>query len=322
MSDYYDVLGVARDAPEKEIRQAYRRLARQYHPDVNKSDAAAEEKFKEINEAYGVLSDADSRKKYDRYGENWRHADDYEKASAHGRPAGGGFRWQTVDGAGIGDLFAGRGGGRFQDVGGGRGFRFDDLFRAGRGSARRPPPEYPVEVTLDEAFRGATRTIRTGDGRTLEVKIPPGVDQGSRVHIGSGAEQGGDFYLVVSVLEHDRFRREGRDLYVEVDLPVDDAVLGAEIPAPTLSGQVALTVPPNTPNERRFRLSGQGMPVLGNTTAGAPGNKNAGRGDLYVTVKTRLPAEPSAAEIELFRQLREIRIGRFAADEPRRAASE
>lgn len=327
MSDYYDVLGVARDAPEKEIRQAYRRLARQYHPDVNKSDAAAEEKFKEINEAYSVLSDADSRKKYDRYGENWRHADDYEKASAHGRAGGGGFRWQTtVDGADFGDLFAGRGRGRFQDFGGGRGFRFDDLFSADRGSARRPPPEYPVEVTLDEAFRGATRTLRAGDGRTLEVKIPPGVDQGSRVHIASGAEQGGDFYLVVSVLEHDRFRREGRDLYVEVDLPVDDAVLGAEIPAPTLSGQVALTVPPNTPNERRFRLSGQGMPVLGSNTAGAPGNKNAGRGDLYVTVKTRLPAEPSAAEIELFRQLREIRIGRFAADgspgQPGRAASE
>ena len=327
MSDYYNVLGVARDAPEKEIRQAYRRLARQYHPDVNKSDAAAEEKFKEINEAYSVLSDADSRKKYDRYGENWRHADDYEKASAHGRAGGGGFRWQTtVDGADFGDLFAGRGGGHFQDFGGGRGFRFDDLFRADRGSARRPPPEYPVEVTLDEAFRGATRTLRAGDGRTLEVKIPPGVDQGSRVHIGSGAEQGGDFYLVVSVLEHDRFRREGRDLYVEVDLPVDDAVLGAEIPAPTLSGQVALTVPPNTPNERRFRLSGQGMPSLGNSTAGVPGNKNAGRGDLYVTVKTRLPAEPSAAEIELFRQLREIRTGRFAADgspgQPGRAASE
>ena len=322
MSDYYDVLGVARDAPEKEIRQAYRRLARQYHPDVNKSDAAAEEKFKEINEAYSVLSDADSRKKYDRYGENWRHADDYEKAGAHGRAEGGGFRWQTVGDADFGDLFAGRGGGRFQDVGGGRGFRFDDLFRADRGSARRPPPEYPVEVTLEEAFRGATRTLRTGDGRTLEVKIPPGVDQGSRVHIASGAEQGGDFYLVVSLLEHDRFRREGRDLYVEVDLPVDDAVLGAEIPAPTLSGQVALTVPPNTPNERRFRLSGQGMPVLGSNTAGAPGNKNAGRGDLYVTVKTRLPAEPSAAEIELFRQLREIRIGRFAADRPGRGASE
>ena len=322
MRDYYDVLGVARDAPEKEIRQAYRRLARQYHPDVNKSDAAAEEKFKEINEAYGVLSDADSRKKYDRYGENWRHAEEYEKAGAHGRACGG-FRWQTtVDDADFGDLFAGRGGGRFQDVAGGRGFRFQDLFSAGRESARRPPPEYPVEVTLDEAFRGATRTLRPGDGRTLEVKIPPGVDQGSRVHIASGAEQGGDFYLVVSVLEHDRFRREGRDLYVEVDLPIDDAVLGAEIPAPTLSGQVALTVPPNTPNERRFRLSGQGMPVLGSNTAGGNGNKNVGRGDLYVTVKTRLPAEPSDAEIELFRQLREIRTGRFAADAPGRAASE
>lgn len=296
MSSYYEVLGVARDAPEKEIRQAYRRLARQYHPDVNQNDAAAEDKFKAINEAYSVLSDADSRAKYDRYGENWRHAAEYEKAGASG--VGGGFRWHTTgDSAVSGDLFGP--GGRFQDLGRGRGFRFEDLFRP----ARRPPPEYPVEVTLEEAFRGATRTLSIPDGRTLEVKIPPGVDQDSRVHIAPDAGPESDFYLLISVLEHHRFRREGRDLYAEVELSVDDAVLGAEIPAPTLSGQVALTVPPNTPNERRFRLSGQGMPPR----PGAAGHQNAGRGDLYVTVKLRLPAAPSNAEIELYRQLREIR---------------
>ena len=296
MSSYYEVLGVARDAPEKEIRQAYRRLARQYHPDVNQNDAAAEDKFKEINEAYQVLSDAEARAKYDRYGENWRHAAEYEKAGARG----GGFRWHTTtgDGAGFGDLFGP--GGRFHDISSGRGFRFEDLIRP----ARRPPPEYPVTVTLEEAFRGATRTMRLDDGRTLEVKIPPGVDQGSRVHIAPDAGPEGDFNLAVSVLEHHRFRREGRDLYIDADLSVDDAVLGAEIPVATLSGQVTLTVPPNTPNERRFRLSGQGMPPL----AGASGAKNAGRGDLYVTVKLRLPAAPSAAEIELYRQLREIRV--------------
>ena len=298
MSSYYEVLGVAKDASEKEIRQAYRRMARQYHPDVNQNDAAAEDKFKEINEAYHVLSDADARAKYDRYGENWRHAEEYEKAGAHRGAAGGGFRWRTTtgDGADFGDLFGP--GGRFHDISSGRGFRFEDLIR----NARRPPSEYPVEVTLEEAFRGAARTLRLDDGRTLEVRIPPGVDQGTKVHIADAGPEG-DFNLAVSVHEHPSFRREGRDLYTEIDLFVDDAVLGAETPAPTLAGQVALTVPPNTPNGRRFRLSGQGMPPL----AGAAGPPNAGRGDLYVTVKLRLPAAPSAAEIELYRQLREIR---------------
>ena len=307
MSNYYDVLGVAKDATEKEIRQAYRRLARQYHPDVNKNDPTAEDRFKEVNEAYGVLSDEDSRKKYDRYGGDWRHAE--ERGPASGRaPNGGGFRWAS-GGGGFEDLFANFGGGRgtrFQDFGGG-GFRFDDMFDAGRGQARRrPPPEYPVEVTLEEAFHGASRTLRLNDGRTLEVKIPPGVGQGSKVHIASGDEEGGDFNLVVSVLEHDKFQREGRDLYAEVDLEVDGAALGAEILAPTLTGKVALTVPPNTPNERRFRLSGLGMPSL---------SGNGNRGDLYVTVKLRLPDNLSEDELELYRRLRELRMERSAIND-------
>ena len=304
MSNYYDVLGVAKDATEKEIRQAYRRLARQYHPDVNKSDPAAEDKFKEVNEAYGVLSDEDSRKKYDRFGDNWRHVEEHGPASSRGSN-GGGFRWASGD-SGLDDLFANFGQGRgtrFQDFGGG-GSRFDGLFDAGRGQARRRPlPEYPVEVTLEEAFHGASRTLRLNDGRTLEVKIPPGVDQGSRVHIASGGEEGGDFNLIVSVMGHDNFQREGRDLYSEVDLEVDDAVLGTEILAPTLTGKVALTVPPNTPNERRFRLSGLGMPAL---------SGKGKRGDLYVTVRLRLPADLSDDELELYRRLRELRTERSA----------
>ena len=306
MSNYYDLLGVSKDASEKDIRQAYRRLARQYHPDVNRDDAAAEEKFKEINEAYGVLSDDDSRKKYDRYGDNWRRADEYEAASAKGR-ANGGFRWtsDTVDFDDVFANFGGRTGNHPQNFGNRGSVRFDDLFNAGRSaSRRRPPPEYPVEVTLEEAFHGATRTIRTNDGRTLEVKIPAGVDQGSRVHIGSGGDEGKDFYLVVSLLNHDKFTRKGRNLYTEVEIPLDDAVLGAEILAPTLTGQVALNVPPNTPNERRFRLSGLGMPPL---------SGNGRRGDLYVSVKVRLPAELSDEEVALFRRLRELRLEHSAA---------
>ena len=306
MSNYYDVLGVAKDATEKEIRQAYRQLARQYHPDVNKNDPTAEDKFKEVNEAYGVLSDEDSRKKYDRYGDNWRHVEERVPESGHG-PNGGGFRWSSSDSS-FEDLFANFGGSRgtrFRDFGEGAS-RFDGLFEPGRSRARRrPPPEYPVEVTLEEAFHGASRTLRLNDGRALEVKIPLGVDQGSKVHIASGGEEGGDFNLVVSVLEHGKFRREGRDLYAYVDIEVDDAVLGTEILAPTLTGKVVLNVPPNTPNERRFRLSGLGMPALS-----GKGN----RGDLYVTVRLRLPAGLSEDELELYRRLRELRMERSSAD--------
>ena len=295
MSNYYEVLGVSKDASDKEIRQAFRRLARQYHPDVNKNDAAAGDKFKDINEAYSVLSDEDARKKYDRYGDNWKHADQFTQA---GRSPGGGVQWTFSDGAGE---FPGHGGRGMEDI-------FGGLFGAGPPRARswRPPPaEYHAEISLEEAFKGTTRTLRTQDGRSLEVKIPAGVDNGSRVHLAPDGPQGSDYYLVVSVADHPRFKREGRDLYVDVDLEVDDAVLGAEIRAPTLTGQVALTVPPNTPNERRFRLSGLGIPSL---------SGGEGRGDLYVTAKLRLPANPSEDEVELFRRLRELRDDRSAVN--------
>ena len=247
MADFYEVLGVHKNASDKEIRQAYRKLARQYHPDVNKTDASAEERFKEINEAYSVLSDEESRKKYDLYGENWRHAED------GGTPPGGQrprrtYTW-TSDNSDYDDIFANFAGRNRSPFGGfdNAGPSFEGFFGASERQVRRPSPEHPVEVTLEEAFHGATRTLRLTDGRTLEVKIPAGVDDGSRVHIASGGATGGDLYLKVSVLEHATFRRDGRDLYTEIDLDVDDAVLGSEIVAPTLTGKVALTVPPLTP---------------------------------------------------------------------------
>ncbi len=295
MSNYYDVLGVSKDASEKDIRQAYRRLARQYHPDVNKNDAAAEDKFKEINEAYSVLSDEDSRKKYDQYGDNWKHADQFRHA---GPPPGGGVRYTFVDGDDANSGFGGRGMGGI----------FGDFFGAGssRGRTWRPPPtEYHAEISLEEAFHGTGRTLRAQDGRSLEVKVPAGVDNGSRVHIAPDGPQGSDYFLVVSVADHPKFKREGRNLFVDVDLPVEDAVLGAEILAPTLTGQVALTVPPGTPNERRFRLSGLGMSAL---------SGGGGRGDLYVTAKLRLPVNPSDEELDLFRRLRELRLDRSKAN--------
>lgn len=298
MTDYYDILGVSRSATEKEIRQAYRKLARQYHPDVNKNDAEAEEKFKDINEAYSVLSDEESRKKYDLYGKDWR------QASEHG-PRGAGdfgrsYRW-TTNGDDFEDLFGNFRSGPenpFQNAGSSRGVRFEDLFNTGRRQTSRPPPEYPVEVTLEEAFHGATRTLRLNDGRNLEVKIPVGVDDGSKIHIASGGDEGRDFNLLVSVMEHAAFQREGRDLFAEVEIDVDDAVLGTELVAPTLTGKVALTVPPGTPNERRFRLSGLGMPAL---------SANGRRGDLFITVKLRIPSDLTEEEVALFRRLRELR---------------
>ncbi len=294
MSNYYELLGVPKDASEKDIRQAYRRLARQFHPDVNRNDASAEEKFKEINEAYGILSDDDSRRKYDRYGDNWRQADQFNQAGS----SPDGVRWTFMEGDDMVSAYGGRSG-----VGG----MFGDLFNTGspRTRAWRPPPaEYHAEVSFEEAFHGSIRNLRTQDGRTLEVKIPAGVDNGSRVHISPDGAQSADFYLVVSVSEHPKFRREGNDLFTEVDLQVDDAVLGAEILAQTMTGQVALTVPPNTPNERRFRLSGMGMPSLSGSIR---------RGDLYVSVKLRLPTNPSDEEVDLFQRLRELRTERSAA---------
>ena len=190
MSNYYDVLGVGKTATEKEIRQAYRRLARQYHPDVNKSDSAAEDKFKEINEAHSVLSDEDSRKKYDRFGDNWRQADQYSQPQ--GAP-GGGVRWTVMDGDDAYSPFGGPGG------------AFDGFFgaRPTRSRVWRPPPaEFHTSVSLEEAFQGGSRNLRTQDGRTLEVSIPAGVDNGSRVHVSPDGPQGADYYLVVSVRDH------------------------------------------------------------------------------------------------------------------------
>ena len=293
MADYYDTLGVPRGASEKDIRSAFRRLARKHHPDVNDSDPASEEKFKEINEAYTVLSDTESRRKYDRYGNDWKHADQYDQASR-----GRGFNFSTSRG------------------GGGRGRIFDQFFGGRGGRDFRPPPaEFPVEVTLEEAFSGAARRLQLQDGRRLEVKIPPGVDNGSRVHISTDRSHGGDFYLIVSVKDHGRFRRQGKDLFVEVEVALDDAVLGGELTVPTLTGRLALAIPKGTQNGRRFRLAGQGMPAL-NNSANNPGSDVGHRGDLFATVKVKLPTDLTDDELELFHQIRAKRVGAQTPSEP------
>jgi curved DNA-binding protein len=307
--DYYKILGVERNAAEKEIKRAYRQLARKYHPDVNPGDRKAEERFKEINEAYEVLSDAEKRRKYDELGANYQR---WQRAG--GRP--GDFDWsQWMGGApggrvhveygDLNDLFGGAGGFSdfFQSIFGGMGARSSGPFQQGYGSARGQDVEQPVQITLEEAFGGTKRLLQSR-GRRLEVKIPPGVRTGSRVRVageggpGRGGGAAGDLYLVIEVLPNPRFRVDGDDLRVRVPVDVYTAVLGGEVPVPTLKGQVMLKIPPETQSGKVFRLRGQGMPRLGASDT---------RGDLYAEVEIQLPQRLSDRERELFRQLAELR---------------
>lgn len=304
--DYYKILGVGRDADIKDIKKAYRSLARKYHPDVNPGDKASEERFKEINEAYEVLSDPDKRRKYDELGSSWQQWQrmggdpsgfDWSQWMGGFRPSGQRVRTEYVD---LNDLFGGRGGGGFSDF-------FESLFGSmaggGQHAMRGRDIEQPVEITLEEAFSGATRILSL-DGRRIEVKIPAGVDTGSRVRIagegapGFGGGPKGDLYLRITVLPHPRFKREGSDLRVEVPVDLYTAVLGGETRVPTLTGGVMLKIPPETQNGRTFRLKGQGMPVLG-----SPNRK----GDLYATVQVSLPKNLSSREKELFKNLAQLR---------------
>lgn len=290
------MLGVKREASDKDIRQAFRKLARKYHPDLNPSDKSAEERFKEIAEAYEVLSDPENRKKYDRYGANWRYA-----ADGAGRDFDfGNVHVRTGPVSDLEDLFGGGG----PDLGS----IFGNLFnRAGRGRTVTDSPffqsvEQPISVTLDEAFSGTTRVINiaSGDGvaKRLEVRIPPGVSDGSRVHV--AADSGGDLYLIVTVQPHPIFERNGDDLSVKVHVPLHVAVLGGEVQVPTLKGKkLALRIPPETQNGKRFRLRGQGMPHLG----------ASGTGDLFAEVAVVVPTHLNDEERRLFERLRELREG-------------
>ena len=295
MADYYDILGVARNADEREIRQAYRRLARQHHPDVNPGDAESAERFKSINVAYEVLSDADKRAKYDRYGDQWQHAEEFERQGGPGFSQffrGGDF------GGGRGGFTFSTGGESLSDILGGLG-GFGDL--GGIGERMRPrPAEIPVDITLEEADAGATRRVNLPGGRRLEVKIPPGIADGGKVHIAAGGDSSGEFNLVVSVLPHQRFERQGADLRTSFDVPLLDAVLGGTAQVRTLRGQIELTLPPETQNGRRFRLAGQGMARL---------NDPERRGDLYATVNVKLPSGLTDEQRSFFEQIRALETG-------------
>jgi curved DNA-binding protein len=336
--DYYEILGVKGGAAADEIKKAYRKLARKFHPDLNPGDKTAEEQFKQVQEAYDVLSDAENRKLFDQYGENWRAV----KAGAGAPPPGwspgaGAGRWTSGAGAASGGVdftdfdFGGFGAGGF-DI-------FEEMLgraRAGRG--RRPTRgrdvEADLELSLEEAHRGGRRTLQLqtvetcptcngtgvvkdnqtcqtcgGSGqvlkpKTIEVNIPAGVRDGSTIRLagqgGAGANgtQPGDLYLHIRLRPHPVFSVRGDDLEIELSIAPWEAVLGAKVEAPTIDGKVELTIPASAQNGQRLRLRGQGL-----------NKRKGGRGDEYVRLKIVVPKEVSAEERRLYEELK--RSSRF-----------
>jgi len=308
--DYYNVLGVDKLASQQDIKKAYRKLARKLHPDVNPGDKGAEARFKEINEAYEVLSDQEKRKTYDELGssyQQWQRTGgdprgfDWKQWTARGGQPGGG-RVQVEYGD-LSDLF-GTGGDSsdfFQTIfGNAGGF---GAFEQGPRTRRGRDLEQPVEITLEEAYHGTQRLLQVGDEK-LEVKIPAGVETGSRVRIsGKGKRAGrggprGHIYLSVTVLPHATFERNSADLYCVLPLDVYAAVLGGEVAVPSLKGQVMLKIPAETQGGKRFRLKGLGMPNLKDPTS---------HGDLYADVQILVPTALNDAEKNLFTQLAALR---------------
>jgi DnaJ-class molecular chaperone len=329
--DYYKILGVDKKASEKEIKSAYRKLARKYHPDVNPGNPEAEAKFKEINEAQAVLTDPEKRKKYDTLGPDWE-----KRFGQYGGGRSGPYTYSPGN-AGTADfsdffetLFGQRG---TSGTGGGFDFDLGSIFNRGRrqprASAQRGQDvDQSIDVSLQEAFSGVERSFTVqgqqecptchGSGlkddglcptchgtgtvpksKRLDVKIPAGVREGSRIRVagegnpGAAGGSAGDLYLVVHVLPDPRFRREGDDLYTDVDVPVTALALGGEVTVPTVKGSIEMRVPAGSQNGRTLRAGGQGMPHL----------RDGGRGDLFVKLNAVLPTKLSEQQKSLFEQL-------------------
>ncbi|MDI1305301.1 MAG: J domain-containing protein [bacterium] len=296
--DYYKILEVDKKATEADIKKAYRKMARKYHPDLNPNDKEAERKFKEINEANEVLSHAENRKKYDEYGENWQHAEQYEKAKQQGQYSRGGQQ----DGYGG---FSGGSGGDFSDF-------FESMFggRASGGSGRRRSAQFKgqdfsteLHLDLKDVYTTHKRTL-TINGKNIRITIPAGVENGQQIKIsglgGEGSDGGpkGDLYITFTVENHTNFKLDKHNLYSTVDLDLYTAILGGEITADTFDGKVKLTVKPGTQNGTKVKLKGKGFPIY---------KKEGEFGDLYITYQIQIPTNLTEKEAVLFTELAKLR---------------
>ncbi len=310
--DYYQTLGVSKSADQDDIKKAYRKLARKYHPDVNPDDPNAEEKFKDINEAYQVLSDDEKRKKYDQFGSQWKQYQqrggrsedfDWSQWTARGQP--GGTQYRTISQEDLEQMFGGGFGG-FSDF-------FETLFGGigGMRSTRRRTSspnqqtmrggrdiEQPIQITLEESFYGTKRQLSFEGGKRIEATIPPGVKTGSKIRLsgqGSGGGRGaGDLYLKIKVGDHSNFNRDGDNLRVDLSVDFFTALLGGDVIVATVDREVKLTIPPGTDSGKTFRLKGLGMPKL---------NDPEKRGDLYARVQIHVPKNLTPEQNQKFKDL-------------------
>jgi curved DNA-binding protein len=311
--DYFKILGVDRKSSEQDIKRAYRKLALKYHPDRNPGDKNSEETFKEINEAYQVLSDPEKRRRYEQLGES------YSRWQQRGAPSGD-FNWEDwftqpqsgrnvrVEVGDLGDIFSGGGLGDFSEffrrIFGGTGGMNSTYRGDGQRIAGAPPRQafqQEVEISLQEAYQGTTRKIQI-NGRQREVIIPPGARTGTKVRVAdaiatSANQPKSDLYLNIRVADDRRFERKGNDLHTEIKTDLYTTLLGGEVTVPTLSGNIVLTIPPGTQPGQTFRLSGKGMPQLKNPDS---------RGDLFVRVNVRLPRNLAKEQMELVKQLKDL----------------
>jgi curved DNA-binding protein len=299
--DYYKVLGVDKTASQDDIKKAYRKLARKYHPDLNPDDKEANKLFQQINEANEALSDPDKRKKYDEYGENWKHADQM-KGQASGNPFGGGGRSGGFGGGFGGGSTGGFGGGDFSDF-------FESMFGGGGGRQSRNSARFKgqdLQTELRISFRDAAETHKqtiTVNGKSLRITIPAGIAGGQVIKLkgqgGEGVNGGpnGDLFITINVAEDPMFKRLGDDLYETKEIDLYTAVLGGEVTIDTLSGKVKLKVPAGTQNETKIRLKGKGFPVY---------KKEGEVGNLFVTYVIKIPTKLSEKQLELFKELQEL----------------
>ncbi|MGJ1431724.1 DnaJ C-terminal domain-containing protein [Sphingobacterium spiritivorum] len=299
--DYYNILGLDKSASQDDIKKAYRKLARKYHPDLNPNDETAKQKFQEINEANEVLTDPEKRKKYDQYGENWKHGEEYEKAQQQYRRSSGG-----------GNPFAGGGSdsnaysGNFDDS------QFSDFFEqmfgSRRGGGRQSTfkgQDFNAELhlTLQQAYTTHQQTF-TVNGQNIRITIHAGVEDGQKIKLKGHGSEGinggpkGDLYITFTVDKDQRFRREGNDLYTNLDIDLYTAILGGEATLDTFGGKVKLKIKPETQNGAKMRLKGKGFPVY---------RKEDQFGDLYVTINVQIPTQLSEEEKALFKQLAELK---------------